>query len=417
MKAVRLDCLLAAILVTTFSAGALHAQTRLADAVLIASERDPGITAMRQQVARRGVDIEAARDERYPQFSLSADTSSVDANGAGITLTVSQVLYDWGRVEGMIASASQQRVKAVSDLKMAIEELTLDVSNYYIDVEVLDLKIARTQDYLDFAQRISANASERAEAGLGDRGEVARAGLEVGRTQDRLQQLRSDRGLALAQLQFLMGRAPGGVSAPPDLGFTSLYGSGNAISSAVRMSPDFVGARAEAVAAEAGIGVAKAKRLPTIRLQAEARGGLNGGRSRTAVGLSAGVDLNSGAFQGRQIQAARLDAAAARSNMDAIGRNLANAARTAMERIRVLRASETSQRNQLVQADAVLATYEEQFTAGQRELIDLLTTARDLYDAQMDAIDTYDDRRRAEYQAARDLGVLGTLILSRSRSG
>ncbi|PHQ69578.1 MAG: hypothetical protein COB97_07155, partial [Paracoccus sp.] len=139
--------------------------------------------------------------------------------------------------------------------------------------------------------------------------------------------------------------------------------------------------------------------------------------SRTAVGLSAGVDLNSGAFQGRQIQAARLDAAAARSNMDAIGRNLANAARTAMERIRVLRASETSQRNQLVQADAVLATYEEQFIAGQRELIDLLTTARDLYDAQMDAIDTYDDRRRAEYQAARDLGVLGTLILSRSRSG
>ncbi len=103
--------------------------------------------------------------------------------------------------------------------------------------------------------------------------------------------------------------------------------------------------------------------------------------------------------------------------MDAIGRNLANAARTAMERIRVLRASETSQRNQLVQADAVLATYEEQFIAGQRELIDLLTTARDLYDAQMDAIDTYDDRRRAEYQAARDLGVLGTLILSRSRSG
>ena len=45
----------------------------------------------------------------------------------------------------------------------------------------------------------------------------------------------------------------------------------------------------------------------------------------------------------------------------------------AVERVRVLRASEASQSRQLVQAQQVLDSYEEQFVGGQRELIDLLT--------------------------------------------
>lgn len=396
---------------------AARAETALAQAVLVASERDPGITAVRQQVARRSVDIEAARDERRPRFSLAADTGTTDANGAGVTLTVSQVLYDWGRIDSLIATASFERVKAVSELKMAIETLSLDVSNYYIDVEVLDRKIGQTKEYLAFADRIAGHAGARAQAGLGDNGEVARAQLEIARTRDRLDQLNSDRMLALSQLQFLMGRSPGRVARPPELGFTTRYGDGAALASAVRMSPDFIAARAEFSGAEAGIGVARAERLPTIRLQAQGRADLDGGRSRTSIGLSTGVDLNSGAFQGRRLQAARLEAEAARSNMDAIRRNLTNGARSAAERVRVLRGSEASQNRQLEQARQVLETYEEQFVGGQRDLIDLLTTARDLYDAQIDSIDTYESRKRTEYEAAHDLGVLGTLILANSTGG
>ncbi|REF69534.1 MULTISPECIES: TolC family protein [Paracoccus] len=391
--------------------------TTLPQAVLVASERDPGITAMRQQVARRSVDIEAARDQRYPQFSISADTNTTDANGAGVTLTVSQVLYDWGRVRNLIASTSQERVKSVSELKMGIEQLTLEVSNFYLDIEVLDRKIARTRDYLGFAQRIAEHAAARAQGGLGDSGEVARAELEIARTEERLDQLTSERGLALSQLAFLMGRAPGSIAKPPELGFAGRYAKADAVEAAVRLSPDFIAANAELGVAEAGIALARAERLPVIRLQAQGRADLDGGRSRTAVGLAAGVDLNAGSFSGRQIQSAQLEADAARSNMEAIRRNLANGAQSAVERVRVLRASEASQSRQLAQAQQVLDSYEEQFVGGQRELIDLLTTGRDLYDAQIDSIATYDARKRTEYQAAHDLGVLGTLILANSAGG
>lgn len=399
------------------SVSPVDAQMSLDTAVVIASERDPGITALRHQIDRRSVEIEAARDERYPSFSLSADTATTAGDGPAVTLTVAQVLYDWGRVRSLVASASQDRIIAVSDLKAGVEELTLDVSNYFIDIEILDAKIARTRDYMVFAERIAGHAQARADAGRGDRGELARAQLEVVRTEERLSQLTSDRMLALSQIEFLLGRAPGRVAAPPALDFSGRYARSDAVVSAIRFAPGFIAAQAGVARAEAEVDLARASRMPTIKLQAQLRGDLNRGRTRSSVGLSTGVDVGRGALTGRQIQSARLQVEAARSNSQAIERNLANAVRSALERIRVLRASEASQANQLAQAGVVLDNYEEQFVGGQRQLLDLLTTGRDLYDAQMDQIDTYDERKRAEYRAAFDLGVLGTLIHAKSRRG
>lgn len=408
---------LAPLFLAVLAAQPVLAQTPLSEAVLVASESDPGITALRHEIARRTVDIEAARDQRYPQLSLSADSATTASDGAGITLTVSQVLYDWGRVRSMVASASQERVIAVSDLKMGVEQLTLDVSNYYIDVEILDQKIARTRDYLRFAERIAGHAEARAEAGRGDTGEVARARLEVVRAQERLDQLVSDRSLAMSQLAFLMGRDPGRIASPSDLEFVARYSRPGAVTSAIRLAPGFIAAQAGLARADADVGLAKAARLPTIRLQAQLRSDIDRGRTRSSVGLATGLDIGAGTLTGRQIQSARLQAEAARSNMDAVGRNLGNSARSAMERVRALTASEASQARQLEEARQVLATYEEQFIGGQRELIDLLTTGRDLYDAQIDQIDTRDERKRTEYEAAYDLGVLGTLILANSERG
>ena len=119
-----------------------------------------------------------------------------------------------------------------------------------------------------------------------------------------------------------------------------------------------------------------------------------------------------GSIAGRRIQAAALELEAAKFGLDAAQRDLSNTARNALDMLAVLRANEASSAAQLAEAEKVLETYEQQFIGGQRELIDLLTTGRDLYDTQIELIETYDERKRTEYEAARDLGVLGTLILA-----
>ncbi|WP_168201352.1 TolC family protein [Qingshengfaniella alkalisoli] len=401
-----------AFLVGLAVAGAAQADITLRDAVRISAERDPNVTAMRQRVARRTVDIRAARDEYYPSLSLQGDTNTTDVDGANVTLTVSQVLYDWGMIQSKIEAASQERVKSVSDLKSAVEELTLQMSELFIEVEVLGLKIARTRDYTAFAQRVTGHAERRAAGGLGDNAEVARARLETARAEDQLSQLEGDLRIALAQIEFLAGIAPGNPAAAPELNFGARYGQAGKLASAVKLAPDYIAARAEKDAANAGIKTAKASRLPTITLQAQGRQDLDGGRSRTAIGIAAGMDLDSASLGARQIQAARLELEAATSSMAAVEQDLLNEGQNALERLQILRANESSRERQLVQAQQVLDSYEQQFAAGQRDLIDLLTTGRDLYDAQIDAINTFDTRKRTEYEAAEGLGVLGTLILA-----
>ena len=184
----------------------------------------------------------------------------------------------------------------------------------------------------------------------------------------------------------------------------------------MRIAPDYIAARARVAEAGAEIEIAKASRLPTIKLQAQGRADLNGGRTRTALGVSAGVDLSSSGLGKRKIQAAELNLQAARSTLLSAERELTNTAQSAVQQLAILRNSEAARGGQLGEAKRVLDTYEQQFIGGQRELLDLLTTGRDLYDAQMDQIETYEERKLTEYQAARDLGVLGTLILAAAQT-
>ncbi|MCZ4351618.1 TolC family protein [Roseovarius aestuarii] len=390
-------------------------QTSLRAAVISATERDGTINALRQEVASRSVDIEAARDEYYPSISLSGDSSTTSADGPGVTLTVSQVLFDWGLIRSKINAASQVRVQAVSDLKMEVESLTLEVADLFIDYETLGMKIARTRSYNRFARRIAQQAQDRAKAGISDNGEVARARLEIARAEDQLAQYIANRQIALSQISFFVGKQIQSVHVAPELGFARRYSKPAKLRSAVRIAPDYIAGRSSVDEAVAGMDNAKASRLPTIKLQAQGRVDLNGGNSQTAFGISTGVDLSSRSFGKRQIQSAQLNLNGAKSKLVSVERELMNAASSAMQEIDILSRTERSIGQQLIEGRRVLDNYEQQFVAGQRELLELLTTGRDLYDSEIEKIDTYADRKRTEYNAARDLGVLGTLIIATSK--
>ncbi|WP_376873557.1 TolC family protein [Albirhodobacter sp. R86504] len=403
---------IAALLALTTSPAT--AQMSLKQAVLSAVERDANVTALRTQVASRSIDIQSARDGYYPNISLSGDSSTTSTDGPGITLTVTQVLYDWGLIRNTISAASQVRVQAVSDLKMAVEDMTLQVAEYYLDTEAIDEKIRSTRTYYAFTQRIAKQAQDRASAGLSDIGEVARAQLEIARANDQLAQLVANRSIALSQIGFLTGTEVTQLAPPPALNFDRHYANPAKIRSAVRIAPDYIAARASTAEAAAQIDIARASRYPTINLQAQARADLNGGATKTALGLSAGVDLSSSGLGKRKIQSAQLNLQAAEATLVSTERQLTNTATSALQQLQILRTSETSRRAQLNEAANVLDAYEKQFIGGQRELLDLLTTGRDLYDAEIDQIETSEERKRTEYTAARDLGVLGTLIFTSS---
>lgn len=404
---------LAAAVVASLACGALPLASQaqsLREAVRIGTERDPTIEALQRAIARETTNIEIAKDGRRPQFRVAGASSTTDEDPA-LTVTISQVLFDWGLVKSQIAAASLSRIKVVAELKMAVEDLTLQISELYLELEVLDRKIERTKDYAGFAARIEERSRARVAAGLSDSAEIARARLEIARADERMSQLQGDRQITQSQLEFILDKALSKPGAPPALAFTDRFASSANVISAIVIAPAYVGAKADVDIAAQGIKAARASTKPKIALQAQGRQDLTGGRGRSgAIGITAGVDLNSSGFSGRAVLAAEQDFAAAESRLKAVERDLQNAVRVYVEQIRILRGNEVSQIEQLKQAREVLDAYEQQFIAGRRELLDVLTTARDHYDAEIAGIETYQERKYTEYAAAHSLGMLGSLL-------
>ena len=368
---------------------------------------------MRQQVARSTTDIEAAKDGLRPSLSFAADTSTADTSSPALTLTISQVLFDWGLTKSQVESATHERVKAVTELKGAVEDLALDMSLLFIEVDVANQKLDRTIEYLGFARRIEEISRKRVAGGVANSSEVGRARLEVARAEDQLAQLEVDRQTALAQLEFFTGQPVHSLSSPPSLAVTRRFPSSGAIIGATINAPDYLSAKADVAIAQTAIKSVKAARKPKIVLKAQGLQELNGGRGRSgSIGISTAMDLDAGDFRGRAKRAAEQDLLVARSRLLAVERLLQNELRTNVERIRSLASTEASQAQQLEQAAVVREAYEQQFIGGQRELVDVLASARDFYDAQIDRIDTYDERISAEYEAAHSVGLLGTLIIA-----
>lgn len=387
----------------------------LSQAVRIAVEQDATIRAMQYNVSRESTRLEIAKDGKRPRISLGGSTNSTTGD-AGLTLTISQVLFDWGHVKGLIEAATQERARVVAELKIAVEDLTLQISELYVDFEVLNRKIERTQEYVDFAHRIAQQSRARVDAGLSNSAEIARARLEIARADERMTQLTSDRAITLTQIEFLVGRRIDAPSDANNLAFAERFSNSSAAISAVVLAPQYVIAKAQVDIARAEITTARAATRPKISLQAEARQELTGGRGRSAaIGLSTGVDLSASGLRGRGVTVAEQSLAAAQSRLSAIERELQNNIRTYAQRLRLLRANEASQLEQLKQAREVLNAYEEQFVGGRRELIDLLTTGRDLYEAQIAEIDTFRDRKLTEYEAAHSVGMLGTVLIEKRK--
>ncbi|WP_163850014.1 TolC family protein [Pseudooceanicola aestuarii] len=384
----------------------------LGRAVLLGASRDPEVAALRQDVARETSNIEIEKDARRPQFSLSGDVDEDEGYDLGIAVTVSQLLFDWGLSQSQIDAATANRVKVVANLKAAVEDLTLEIAELYFDLDTISRKMRRTVDYVAFARRIAKYSADRVVAGVAGNAETSRARLEIARAEQLMFQLESDRQNALAELEYRLGPTSGAKPAPPRLSFIDAFASSRNVIEAVMNAPEYIAARADVSIAEAGVRAAKASRKPTLKLQAQGRQDLTGGRGRSgSVGLTAGVDLTSSGFRGRAVIAAEQSLRAAVQRLTGVERDLQNEARFYRQNLRALTVSAQSLAGQVGDAQKVLDDYEQQFVVGQRELVDLLLTARDLYDAEIEEIDTRHELLRTEYEAAHSVGMLGTMLL------
>lgn len=144
----------------------------LEDAVKQALDQRADLKAAEAQVRAAERALVAARDERYPSLSVSADYGAIGTNPgqahgtytAVATLTVP--IWRGGRTAGDIEEAQaalQQRQAELEDQKSQVES---DVRNAFLDLQAAASQVQVAQQNLDVSRQTLAQERQRFEAGV-----------------------------------------------------------------------------------------------------------------------------------------------------------------------------------------------------------------------------------------------------------
>jgi outer membrane protein TolC len=144
----------------------------LEDAVKQALDQRADLKAAEAQVRAAERSLAAARDERYPSLSISADYGLIGTNPgqargtftAVATLTVP--IWRGGRTEGDIEEADAALTQRQAELEDQKSQVESDVRNAYLDLQAAANQVQVAIQNLDVTRQTLAQERQRFEAGV-----------------------------------------------------------------------------------------------------------------------------------------------------------------------------------------------------------------------------------------------------------
>ncbi len=373
------------------AAGALE----LTQAVRQAVSRHPSITDAIATLSQQSGGVAIARAGYFPklQMGLGGGTnngSSSSDNGTLASASVSQMLYDFGKVSGAVSrSEAEVRRQQSTVLKQidSIAQQTADAVVMLHRYQALE-EIARNQ--VEAVEKVFGLSQLRANAGLSTKADPIQAESRVDSARANLLQVTYSYTQWRERLRTLLGGPVPKVIAPLPEKLVSTLRLDTAPDAG--LLPDVLIAQADRRAAVALLEVANAQRYPTVSLDASINKALGGNNPSTAqhngtyhtVMLNLSSVLYQGGAINGQIRAATAAEEAARQRIEVAQLNASDVTRSIREqaagaqaRIGVLAARKRS----------ILAArdlYREQYTLGTRSILDLLNAEQEIHQAAAD---------------------------------
>lgn len=371
----------------------------------------PQVRAALSEAARAETEVKIAKGGYYPSLSLSGGPREFDIGEAVYDVTVSQMLYDWGRVDSQVDTAKATQRQLSASAEVTREDAALDIVETYLDVLVAQRRIDAVRRHIRLLDDIRAMTEARGADGYSDRSEQDRAGLEISRAQE---QLALEKGALLDagnQFALLTGAPPEGLAEPrpPSM---QRYLATRDLPRIISSSPLYLRAMEDTSLAEAELRGTKAALLPQLNLEASATRREIGGRLQndSMVNLRLRMDTIQGLsnFQRPTAAAQRLESAS--WGQDAILRDIRRQLQSLFDIGDSLLWREHALAVQVRDSEQVGGLYREQFEVGRRDVIDLLTVQRERFEAERQLIVLQVERLRLEYRAAAQIGLLGPLL-------
>lgn len=397
-------------------------QDTLAEAVSSAIGNNPSLMAQRSTRGVADEVLQQARAGMRPQVgfngsfgsqglefgrTVNTPSGSFPLDGwqerATVGLEARQTLYAGG---GLVAQRDQARAgvdAAVAELQQFEQDVILSVVQAFVDVRRAEQEVTiRETNLASLDQQVRA-AGDRFEAGEVTRTDVAQAEARKAAAQSDLAASRAQLENARAVYERIVGRLPVQLASPPPA--PALPATlDEAISLSKGLNPQLIAARAQEIAAEQGINIAKASLRPRLAIVGSA--GMqetyqDQALRDTNLGLFAelSIPFYQGGLLSSRTRSARLESDRARYRRMAIEREVTAQVTTAWHAVIAAREAIAASGTRVSAADLALQGARQELLVGTRITLDVLDQEREFLEAQLGLVDA----ERAAYIAVHEL--------------
>lgn len=377
----------------------LKSPLELRKAVFIAVSRHPSILAAASAITQQEGFVDYAKAGYYPKISggINSGRTSTYGNNQIATISVSQLIHDFGKISGSVNQAEGQKFKQQALLLKQIDAVAEETAESIVEVHRQQALLKISEKQVRAIREVLEMVKIRANSGLTSQSDYIQAS-----TREQVSRANQQQVIALlnqwkSRLSILVGSELELTIAdlPEDLEQTARLNS----SVDYAKLPDVLIAEADRNSAYGQLENAQAQRYPTITLEASANEALSGVNpnngvdhgSYNSVMITGSLLLYQGGAVSAQIHAALagIDRAESTINEARLSAEdlLASARAQAMGarmRLGVLgqRLSSMSETRQL---------YKEQYAVGTRSVLDLLNAEQEVYQAAADEENTRHD--------------------------
>lgn len=408
MKMIRVKAFLTASVLATgalFGPQTAQAQT-LSDAMVAAYETSGLLEQNRAVLRAADEDVAQAVAALRPvlNYALTAGyTSQLDSWAAGLDLTASITVYDFG-ASRLAIDMAQEAVLASRERLVGIEQNVLfNAVSAYLDVRAAEAVVGLRASNVRLIMQELRAARDRFEVGEITRTDVSLAEARLAAAQAAEAAAQGDLAVAREFYRSVVGAYPGQLAPPPTPPATAdSLDAAKAVAN--RRHPDILAAQRDVTLAEISIARAKAAMMP--RVTANAGMNLTDDGSAENFGLRLGGPIyQGGALRSLERQAAaRRDASRAGLllSVQNVERNVGNA----WAQLRVATASLAATAQQVQASREAFAGVQEEARLGARTTLDVLDAEQALLDAQVSAISAEIGRYRSVYALLSAMGLL-----------
>jgi adhesin transport system outer membrane protein len=359
----------------------------LKESVLFALNRDPSVN---EQAAQLGIGdgmVDEARSAWFPQIALSGssghsrttDSSGSMNNSAQWGMSITQLVYDFGRTNSSIDRQSMQRDSYRFQLMSTFTSVAEKTALAYIDILRYQALVKVSEDGYKALDNVRQLSEYRANAGLNSRSEVLQTETRMAGMQATLEQYRAGLESAVARFGVLTGITAKDYRPLPSLALEQTPLSGINYSAI----PAVMAAEAYEQASRHGVEGAKAGHMPSVSVR--------GGRTRYESSNRSYWDdqiqvvVDAPIYQGGAVNARIAQAQEARkmaaSRVEQAKFDVLQKASVSAADWRGAQGRETAGSLQYRNALRTRDVYKDEYKLGKRSLNDLLSVEQDVYAA------------------------------------